>query len=62
MHFRYVRLICLAILPFLFSTAAVCQAPETDFQIWNETVFVKPVLKQRTAKAKTLQGFRCYSL
>ena len=28
------------------------QTPETDFQIWNETTFVKPVLKTKDSKGK----------
>jgi hypothetical protein len=28
------------------------QAPETDFQIWNETTFVKPILKTKDSKGK----------
>ncbi len=31
---------------------ASSQAPHTDFQIWNETTFVKPILKTKDKKGK----------
>lgn len=37
---------------FVFNNTYFSQAPETDFQIWNETTFVKPVLKTKDSKVK----------
>lgn len=39
-------------LVFAFNNISFSQAPETDFQIWNETTFVKPVLKTKDSKGK----------
>jgi hypothetical protein len=36
----------------VFTNTSFSQAPETDFQIWNETTFVKPVLKTKDSKGK----------
>lgn len=35
-----------------FNNISISQAPETDFQLWNETTFVKPVLKTKDSKGK----------
>ncbi len=37
---------------FAFTLNSFCQAPETDFQIWSETTFVKPVLGTKDSKGK----------
>lgn len=52
MHFRYFCLVGLTTFLAIFPNAAKCQTPETDFQIWSETTFVKPVLKTKDRKGK----------
>lgn len=37
---------------FVFTNISFSQAAETDFQLWNETTFVKPVLKTKDSKGK----------
>jgi hypothetical protein len=39
-------------LVIVFNNISFSQAPETDFQLWNETTFVKPVLKTIDSKGK----------
>jgi len=36
------------------SSAACAQTPETDFQIWNETNFVLPVVRSKDEQGKTV--------
>ncbi len=49
------KLGCLSLLLFASSLSVASQttAPETDFQVWNETTFIVPVVRSKDKKGKS---------
>ena len=48
------HLLRLSVVIIFLVPATIAQTPETDFQVWNETTFVLPVLKVKDDEGKSL--------
>lgn len=56
--FLYIKLtIFIALLIVLMAFSATAQQPDSDFQVWNETVFQMPVVKGRDRDNKEIDKF-----